>query len=326
MRNDAYRKLCETMAKRGGEYPGLDIPEFYSLVEELFTPEEAEMVNAMPRGFNSASSIAVELGRNEEDVARLLETMADKGLVTAGNMGGTLYYGTVPLAPGIFEFQFMRGTTTERDRKLARLIHAYKQAYETLHPPKPSPFPISRVIPVDRAVKLDNVVHTYDQVSHYIETQDPIAVSTCFCRHEAKLVNEKDDCNMPDEVCMTFGMSAEFVISRRIGRKIDKAEALAILKKAEDAGLVHASTNRQDIDFLCNCCPCHSMILKPVYSFPKPSLALSSGFQPVWDSDLCTGCDICVERCPMDALTTGMDNVPEIDMDRCIGCGVCATG
>jgi len=326
MPKEVYRKLCETMAKRGGRYPGLDIPEFYNLVQELFTPEEAQVSSAMPRGFNPASVIAAELGRSEEEVAKILETMADKVLITAGDMGGTLFYGTVPFVPGIFEFQFMRGTKTDRDRKLARLIHAYKTAYDTLHPPTPASFPVSRVITIDRAVKADNVVHTYDQVAHYIETRDPIAVSTCFCRHEAKIIDEKDDCGMPDEVCMTFGMSAEFVISRKIGRKLDKAEALNILKKAEDAGLVHASINRQDIDFLCNCCPCHSMILKTTLAYPKPGLSLASGFQPVWDSDLCTGCEICVERCPMDALTTSVENVPTIDMDRCIGCGVCATG
>ena len=38
MSKEIYAKLCETMAKRGGMYPGVDIPEFYELVQELFTP------------------------------------------------------------------------------------------------------------------------------------------------------------------------------------------------------------------------------------------------------------------------------------------------
>jgi hypothetical protein len=48
---------------------------------------------------------------------------------------------------------------------------------------------------------------------------------------------------------MQFGMTAPFVIDRKLGRQIPKEEACAILKKSEEAGLVHASINRQDIDF-----------------------------------------------------------------------------
>ena len=38
---EVYKQLLEVMKKRRGGYSGMDIPEFYALVEELFTPEEA---------------------------------------------------------------------------------------------------------------------------------------------------------------------------------------------------------------------------------------------------------------------------------------------
>ncbi len=50
MTDQVYKELCETMAKRGGRYPGKDIPEFCELATELFTPEEATVNNALPRG------------------------------------------------------------------------------------------------------------------------------------------------------------------------------------------------------------------------------------------------------------------------------------
>jgi len=68
------------------------------------------------------------------------------------------------------------------------------------------------------------------------------------------------------------------------------------------------------------------MIFKTVLAHPKPGLSLASGFQPVWDPELCTACETCIDRCPMTALTMGEDDVPDVDLDRCIGCGVCATG
>jgi len=36
-----HHELCEVLAKRRERYPGKDIPEFYALVGELFTHEEA---------------------------------------------------------------------------------------------------------------------------------------------------------------------------------------------------------------------------------------------------------------------------------------------
>lgn len=326
MEKDVYRMLCQTMAKRGGMYPGMDIPEFYDLVRELFTEEEAEITNAMPRGFNPPDAVAEAMGKDADKVARTLERMADKGLCFALNKGGAPLYAGIPFVPGIFEYQFMRGTATERDKKIAGLVNAYKSAVNAQRPPQKKAFPAMRVIPVDRTIKAGNKIHTYDQVASYIEAIEPLAVSTCYCRHQAKLVDEESHCGRPDEVCLQLGAGAQFVIDRRMGRQVSKAEAMEILDRAEAAGLVHCSNNRQEIDFLCNCCSCHCVILKSARSHPKPGLSVNSGFQPLWDRELCTACETCIERCPMDALSTGEEGLHDVNPDRCIGCGVCATG
>jgi Pyruvate/2-oxoacid:ferredoxin oxidoreductase delta subunit len=326
MAAEIYRKFCAALAKRGGRYPGMDIPEFYAMIEVLYTPEEAAVFLAIPRGFHPASNIAEEMGKSEEDVAVILEAMADKGLCRAGEMEGTRYYGTLPFVPGIFEFQFMRGTKTENDRNLAKLIHRYKSAVDATQGPPKITFPVERVIPVDRTIQAGNAIHTYDQVATHIEKNDPLSVSTCFCRHEAKLLDESDDCGKPDDVCMQFGMGAQFVIDRGMGRQINKEEALEILIKSEEAGLVHCSTNRQEIDFICNCCGCHCMILQTALAQPKPGVSLNSGFNPVWDAELCTACETCIDRCPTRTIAMGDEDVPYANMDLCVGCGVCATG
>jgi Pyruvate/2-oxoacid:ferredoxin oxidoreductase delta subunit len=326
MSEKVYHDLCEVLAKRRGRYPGKDITEFYALVEELFTPEEAAVFNAIPKGFHPAEVIAKAMGQNVNEVGPILEAMADKGLCTAGSMGGVTFFSAPVFVPGIFEYQFMRGSKTEKDKKLARLIHAYKSALDAEQGPPKETYPTSRVIPVDKKIQAENTIHTYQQVASYIEKYQPLAVATCFCRHEAKLLDEKDDCGKPDDVCMTFGMGAQFIIDRKIGRQISKEEAREILNKTEEAGLVHATINRQEIDFLCNCCGCHCMMLKTALAQPKPGLAMNSGFKPRHDSDLCTSCGTCVDRCPTGALAMGSEDRPELDLDRCIGCGVCATG
>ena len=325
MHEEIYKRLGEVMAKRGGMYPGMDIPEFYDLARELFTPEEAAVSSALPSKPKTAKAMADDLGKDESEIKVTLEAMADKGLCRSFEMDGNQYYAGSPFVPGIFEFQFMRGTCTDRDRRIARVIHAYKQAVDKTRGPLTITFPPNRVIPVGETIRSDAKVRTYSQVSSYVDRHDLIAVSTCFCRHEAKLLGEKDDCGMPNEVCMQFGLAAQFVIERGLGRKLAKEEARNTLKMAAEAGLVHAGLNTQELDFLCNCCPCHCMILKRALSQPKPGKVLFSGFQPHMDPDLCTGCQTCADRCPAKAVTLIQD-VPEIDTDRCFGCGVCAIG
>jgi Pyruvate/2-oxoacid:ferredoxin oxidoreductase delta subunit len=182
------------------------------------------------------------------------------------------------------------------------------------------------VITVDRAVESDSVVHTYDQVQTYIDKYDPIAVSTCYCRHAAMLRGE-DIHGMPNDVCMQFGPMAQYGIERLGARKLNKEEARKVLDRAEEAGLIHMSQNMtDDIGFICNCDRWHCGAVKIAMAQPRPGVFFNSGFEPVFDPDLCIGCETCIDRCPPEALTMGDDSVPKVDLDLCFGCAVCATG
>lgn len=325
MADPIYTKLMNRFAGHGAMYPGMDIPEFYAMASELFAPEEAAVAVAIPKGLSTAPQIAANLERPIEEVESVLKTMSRKGLCLSVGPAESGAYALPPFVPGIFEFQFMRGTRTPRDRELARLIHAYKEAVDAIQGVREISFPTTRVITVQEKVEVGTTVRTYDQVSAYVQNADPIAVSTCYCRHEAELIDETDTCGMPNEVCMQFGIGAQFVIDQKLGRKISKDEATEILRRCEQAGLVHCSVNRQNIDFVCNCCADHCVILKNALAQPKPGLVLNSGFQPAIDAAECTGCEECVDRCPAKALAMSEEDVPLVDLDRCFGCGVCAT-
>lgn len=326
MSQQVYRELLEVMKKRGGDFAGMDIPEFFAMVEEMFTPREAEVNNAMPRGPFTAQDMAKSNDWDPEEVERILEGMADKGLCLAVHMDTTVYYQSARFMPGILEFQFMPGRTTERDRKMARLIYAYKSAYTQKGDTKRAAFPTNRVITVDRKVAAGNRIHTYDQVYTYIDRYDPIAVSTCFCRHAAALRGD-DIHGMPNDVCMQFGMGAQFAIERLGARRVDKQEARQVLDRAEAAGLIHMSTNvTDDIGFICNCDRWHCVAVTKALAKPKPGIFFNSGFQPHFDADACTACETCLERCPAEALAMGPNDTPAVDLDRCFGCAVCATG
>jgi Pyruvate/2-oxoacid:ferredoxin oxidoreductase delta subunit len=329
MPKEVYKQLLEVMKKRGGPYAGMDIPEFYEMVEELFTPEEAEVNNAMPRGSFTAKDMAKQMGRDEAEIEEILEAMANKGLCMALNTDGTQIYQSARFMVGILEFVLMPGKTTDRDKKIARLMHAYKKACDDKTDLTAMTFPTARVITVDRTVEPGNQVHTYDQVQTFIDKYDPIAATTCFCRHGAVLRDE-DIHGMPNDVCMQFGSGAQFAIERLGARRLTKKEAREVLDRAEEAGLVHMSQNMQnmteDIKFICNCDRWHCGPVTRALAKPKPGVFFNSGFEPRFDSDLCVACETCIDRCPPEALTMGEDDVPEVDLDRCFGCAVCATG
>ena len=61
MESQVYKDMLDVMIKRGGSYAGMDIPEFYALVQELFTPGEAELNNALPRNPVTAEEIAISI-------------------------------------------------------------------------------------------------------------------------------------------------------------------------------------------------------------------------------------------------------------------------
>ncbi len=252
MSQEVYKELLQVMQKRGGGYAGMDIPEFFEMVEELFTPEQAEVNNILPAKPSTSDEIADIMGRNEIETEKILESMADGGLCLDHEKDGSLYYRPQPFIPGILENLFMGGGTTERDKKNARLIDSYKKAYDAARPPEPRniTFPGTRPITVDRTIEAGNTVHTYDQVQTYIDQNDSIAVGACYCRHEALLLG-RDIHGMPNSVCMSFGRGAEFTSKRLGARKLTKEEAREIIDQTEEAGLIHMARNTTaDIPFL----------------------------------------------------------------------------
>ena len=97
--NDIYRELAEKLKAPVSR-------RFLNILEEMFTPEEAELACQMPMNPIPAAGLAAETGRDPGEVERLLEGMADKGLVFTYEPGGVRHYNLMQMLPGIFEMQF----------------------------------------------------------------------------------------------------------------------------------------------------------------------------------------------------------------------------
>lgn len=323
------KRLCDNLNIRGGSLPALPIPEMFTLLEALFSEEEADIASCMPATAVSLQDLANSLSRPAEAVYPHLEAMADKGIVATRKKDEVVLYKLLPVMPGIFEFQFMRGGTTERDRHVARLLRAYVDVAEAearkLMPIPEHVTPFMRVIPVQKTIEAGQKVHTFEQISRYIDSADAIAVGHCYCHHEAYLLG-KATCDAPEYRCMSFGPGAIYTAERGIARLISKKEAHEILKACEEKGLVHMSSNTSKyIEFLCNCCSCHCGVLKNLNKLGKPVWSASSGYFARVNEQACEGCENCVEICPMNAVSLSDEQKAVVDEFHCIGCGLCVS-
>jgi electron transport complex protein RnfB len=326
----AYRDLTEDLKKAGGAIPVIPNEEFNALLKDLVTPEEAAVAVCLSGKAMTAEDVAQKMGQSVEDVRSKLENMANGGFLhSKKNETGVYRYHLLPLLPGIFEGQFYRGTKNERDYLIARRFKDYLEIIRNLRDSLPEPLPppktsYFRVLPVGEEASAIKDVLPFALLEKYVEQTEGIAVGTCFCRHHAILIDEENDCGVSHQNCMAFGEMAVYAAERMNGRMIDKKEALGILKKAEEEGLVHCSANTaEELAFICNCCSCHCGILRMAKAASPASAILSSGYYAKVDTELCTACETCFERCPVSAIS--IEDTAAADGLQCIGCGLCVS-
>lgn len=314
---DVYEKLREILDLHPSGAPKSKV--FDEIIRTLFTPEEAGLLIHMNFAPKPVEAIASSAGVAVEDADRRLSSLADRVLVFGREKAGKRSYGLLPTIPGLFEFPFMRGASTPELEKLGKLWSEYHRD-GLLESFAGNPTPVARVIPVGKSVDATLKVHPYEEVKKIIEGADFIGLGQCACR-----ITE-GHCDKPKETCLFFDGPARFLVEKNYARKITPEEALAVLDRAEEEGLVHTSTNSADgAGFICNCCRCCCVILKGRTAFHLPHPFAPSAFFANVKAEECTGCGICAdERCPMNAIEM-KDDIAVVTQEKCIGCGLCVT-
>lgn len=321
-----YDQLTEALTRRGGGFPAVQCDVFHGLMDTIFTEDEAKLAAMLPDTPVSAEMLADQVKGGTEKVQQLLETMARKGILFSAAYADNRYYVMMPLIPGIIENQLLTGVVNERARKIARLFVDYLAFLNELESTGTGVFPgvpFARVIAVDRDIPEDKTVQPYDRLLPYIEKARYIGLVTCHCRHMYELLG--DACYKPKDVCLAVGPGALYMSEYGLGKLISREEAYAVLKRAEEAGLVHVVSNTgKYLDFICNCCSCHCENLKSLKRSADAGLAAISSFISAVDPGQCTGCGDCILRCPMEAVVI-KDELACVEPKRCIGCGLCAS-
>ncbi len=316
MATDVYAQLAQFLDNLPGGYPATETGVERTILERLFTPDEAalelhlSLIEETPRVIAHRARLPVEA------VAPVLAEMERKGLVYAQHKAGEApRYSAIPFAVGFFEFQ-----VNKMDRQVAALFDEYLPY--VLQPETWQKAPLLRTIPVGQSLTPELEVMPYEQAEQLIRDQTKISVAPCVCRQEKEALGHR--CDKPMETCLSFGSGADFYVRNRMGRYISEDEALEILALAEETGLVLQPSASEEAAFICACCGCCCGVLASLKRYPDPAQYVHSAFVAVLDDELCNGCELCLDRCQMEALTSS-DGVVALDTGRCIGCGLCVT-
>jgi Pyruvate/2-oxoacid:ferredoxin oxidoreductase delta subunit len=305
------------------------IPEFVQILEKMFVPsserfmrllgmiinqEDASLLLAMP---GQSADLARKMGLPLDGTEEMIRVLYFKGLAFPSpktdpptwRMGRDfvqLHDATIlwPDAPQAFLDQWqdiMENEWPELAKKFSQLL----------------PRPFTRVIPVGVAVEADTQVLAFENVQEIIEQAKTLAVTKCTCRLTAH------KCDRPLEACLQVNRAAQYSIDRGTGREVGKEEALKILREAEEAGLIHVTMNKHQVDhFICNCCPCCCQTM-PILIKGGIRVIDPSRFQARVDQDQCTACGACLERCYFGALQADEEGQAQVEGEKCIGCGLC---
>ncbi len=316
---DVYQQLRERLDDLSTGFPATARGTEIKLLKQLFTEDEAELYLSLNPFPETPQEAAQRLGRDVAILAQQMEAMAQKGQLFRIRKQDEVKYVIVPFLVGIMEFSLKRFAN---DRNLAKDMAVYGkegflkslQSTKTTH---------QRPIPVNRSLVAKWPVAPYEDVVEILKKQKRIAVADCVCRTLVRSVTDKN-CSKPLQNCMMFGASADYYIENKLGREISVEEALEITRQSDEAGLVLQPVNARKAGALCSCCGDCCGMLQSLKMQPKPAQSVHSNYFAVVDAEACSGCELCVERCQMEAVRMEADKAM-IDPDRCIGCGLCAS-
>ena len=314
---DVYQRLAKELDGLPHGFPATDSGVELAILRKIFSPEDAAMALRLKPLPETAAMVARRLRRPSGEVRDFLDGMAERGQIFSFRLRGRRYYGLAPFIVGIWEFQL-----NHLDRELAELFETYAPSLlGTLGSVAPA---LARVVPVHRRIEARAEVLPYDDLKVMLEGCNSFRVADCLCRKEQALLGKP--CSHTSETCMSFSKEPNaYEGMPEWGREITRQEALELLDRLEEEGLVHCTYNFQrEPFFVCNCCSCCCGFLRALNEHAAPYMLARSNYVSSIDLESCPACGECGgDRCPVSAISAGADGYA-VDQERCIGCGVCA--
>ena len=312
-------KLAKIIGGASGLMNKIDenAPEYYSM-SDIVSDEEADIaIAAGLRKERTAAYLAKKVGKSVAEIMPSLDRLVYYGIfrrVFSEEAGEDTYYMQI-FAPGILEMMVNNQELLQAHPEVGRAFEEYTRIrMKAMGPILPDGYGLMRVIPVESAIKDIPGVTDDERLSYYLDKYDTFSVSPCSCR--ASRTGLGDGCgHLAEDMCVQMGKGAEHYIRTGRARQITREEALEIIKRAEDNGLMHDIPNIEgagDSAAICNCCACACFGLRAGMMFGARD-AIRSNFVAEVDEAKCVACAQCVEVCPGNALKLGQKLCAEND-------------
>ncbi len=315
--DNIYRTLQKRLDLYSVGFPSTESGIEIKILKALFTHEQAAMFLNMSPAVEEAKAIAGRIDQSEQKVEALLEEMAANGLVFRLARKERVKYGAIPFVHGLFEFQVKR-----LGENLATLVEEYFDAgFKAEMAKNASGF--LRTVPVQKSIDTTQNIASFDDAVDILNTKSLIAVTDCICRKQRQTIDR--GCDKLMEACFMFGSMAQYYLDHDMGRQVSSGEAIEILTKAQEAGLVTQPATSQNPSGMCNCCGDCCGVLSALNTCPNPADLVFSNYRAFVAKEACTGCEECLSRCQMNAINPDEASCAVIKKHRCIGCGLCVT-
>ena len=329
-----YRELGKKIDGLTIKVPWNEI--FHSILKELYTVEEADLIVKMPYRLSNRKRIQKITKIEETKLQKLLTGLCAKGLLMDIEIEGEYFYMISPMVIGIFEFTMMRTGGNLKYKEWAKLFNSYMfgdKSFMTTNSVEGNKVSILRALPHEGTVAEEDFVEVLDfeKASQLVESASRFSIGLCSCRHEKHHLEEKK-CDIPLESCASFDIGADFLIRNNLAREISKTQMLEHLVRSRELGLVLSADNvKKNITAICSCCGCCCNVLLGISKFGINGLLVTSNFISQVDDATCNGCGKCAKACPISAIEMLPVNNPEskikkkakVDVEICVGCGVC---
>ncbi len=341
-----YTKFIEWLKQSWYGVPDADVLLPY--VAARYTHDEAALLTGMPFMPKTLTELS-DLTKTSVDVLRpKLDTLASKGLVykQVKENRERYYLNDIFFIYRTFGWP---GRRDEYDLRVGPFQHKYLTSglMSTWQNVKEKGL---RVLPVEVTIEDKSGVLPYEEVFKILDKVEYFTVSHCPCRHANNLDPDSTASQYPTEVCLHFDKLGHYIVENGMGREITRQETEEILKRCAELGLIHGISNQQEKpDTICNCDRDCCIWFLALNKYGHAGSLTPSNFRVTVNQSTCTGCGLCVKRCPMEALhlqdepsvkgrktavtskdgrqrelTNKAGQVAELNPERCIGCGVCA--
>jgi len=308
-------------------------PESETFIEILkcyFDPDEARLAAAMTFEPEPEEAIARRAGVSLDEAAPILTKMAERFFVRGFRRPDgvrTFRLHILVAGLGLFEVPFFM---RESSLDLERLGDLWDKYYfegrgREMHG---SGISIVRALPTVQSFK-ENVL-PHEDALQAVKNAQMLTLNPCACRVAHR------NCDDPVEICIGLSWATPGGLepgtplldhhhaATLAGHLASADEVVDALERAEEAGLVHISMNvKDDPWFICNCCRHACGLLRSVTDLGITHSVAPSSYWMIVDEDMCSGCELCVDRCPVGAVSMREDGVAQVTHEKCLGCGVC---